>query len=130
MNRLKRKYIIFMHRHFKRYRLRKICEALDIVPYPWQRAFALGKTDILNAPEGRATGKTTAVLLRLLMTYPGDTVNVMQILKADPDFRTDIKLRVIWYDREYRRMLNACAAKMPVQVLHIYMFYDGYTRRV
>lgn len=93
MKSLKYRYIIFMHKHFKRYRLRKICKALGIVPYPWQRDFALGKTDTLNAPEGRATGKTMAVMLRLLMVYPGKPMNALHTLRADPDFRTANKDR-------------------------------------
>lgn len=34
MKSLKVRYTIFMHKHFKRYRLRKTCKALDIAPYP------------------------------------------------------------------------------------------------
>lgn len=115
MKSLKVKYIIFMHKHFKRYRLRKICKALDITPYPWQRDFALGKTDTLNAPEGRQTGKTTAVMLRLLMAYPGEPVNVLHTLRADPDFRTANIHQRYWYYGEYHRRANTCdRARIPV----------------
>lgn len=124
MKSLKVRYTIFMHKHFKRYRLRKICKALDIVPYPWQRDFALGKTDTLNAPEGRATGKTMAVMLRLLMAYPGKPVNALHTLLADPDFRTASLRMLYWYDSEYRRCTHACdRARIPVYHLNIRALY-------
>ena len=124
MKSLKVRYIIFMHKHFKRYRLRKICKALDIKPYNWQRDFALGKTDTLNAPEGRATGKTMAVMLRLLMAYPGKPVNALHTLRADPDFGTATMRMVYWYDREYSRHAHACdRAWIPVYHLDIRSLY-------
>ena len=124
MKSLKVRCTIFMHKHFKRYRLRKICKALDIVPYPWQRDFALSKTDTLNAPEGRATGKTMAVMLRLLMAYPGKPVNTLHTLRADPDFRTATTRMLHWYDSEYRRHTFACdRAMIPVYHLDIRSLY-------
>lgn len=124
MKSLKYRYIIFMHKHFKRYRLRKICKALGIVPYPWQRDFALGKTDTLNAPEGRATGKTMAVMLRLLMVYPGKPMNALHTLRADPDFRTANKRMLYHYDSTYRSCTFACdRAMIPVYHLNIHSLY-------
>lgn len=117
MNRLKRKCTIFMHRHFKRYRLRKICEVLDIVPYPWQRDFALGKTEkIPGNPQYRAYGKTTAVMLRLLMVFPGEPCDILGTLRKDTDFTTEELRRLRIYDDEYNRLAGKChAAGIPVQ---------------
>ena len=124
MKRLKTKVIIFLHRHFKRYRLRKICEALDIVPYPWQRDFALGKTDHINQMQGRATGKTLAVMLRLLMVFPGDSCDPLSVLFKDPDFTT-MQWRILaWYGNEHNRLAHKCKeAGIPVQQLAMHTVY-------
>lgn len=88
----------------KRYRLWKICKVIGIKPFRWQRDFALGRTDILNAPEGRATGKTTAVMLRLLLTCESDVSQIIRILKADPDFILFDRVRTAWYHYEYMKL--------------------------
>ena len=111
MKRLKAKYTAFMHRHFKRYRLRKICQAIGIKPYPWQRDFALGKTDALNAPEGRATGKTMACMLRLIMETADRPAEPLRTLMHDPDFRLQDRPRLRWYAGEIRRLSSLCIEK-------------------
>lgn len=109
MKQLKTKYTYFMHRHFKRYRLRKICQALDIVPYSWQAAFALGKIDNLPCVScGRACGKTMAVMLRLLMAMPGEPFDVLGTLRKDPDFTNEKFIVLKWYNEEYDRLLKKC----------------------
>lgn len=124
MKLLKTKFTNFLHRHFKRYRLHKICKTLSIAPYPWQRDFALGKTDCINQMQGRATGKTMAVMLRLLMFFPGDSCNPLSILQKDPDF-TNMQIRILmWYDSEYNRLAHECrAAGIPVQLLTMRTVY-------
>jgi hypothetical protein len=116
---------MFMHRHFKRYRLRKICKALDIVPYPWQRDFAMGKAD--NIPGiivYRKIGKTTAIMLRLLMLRPGEVHDVLGTLRKDPDFSNDTLTRLRWYDDEYNRLAGkCCAAGIPVNGMALHKFY-------
>ena len=59
----------------RRYRLWKICWAIGIKPYPWQRAFALGKTGSDEFPQGRCTGKTMAVMLRIQSESGGTLVS-------------------------------------------------------
>ena len=106
---------------YKRYRLNKICKAIGIKPFLWQRSFALGRTDVLNAPEGRQTGKTTAVMLRLLLTCESDVSQIIRVLKADPDFILFDRVRTGWYDCEYRKLSDICAyAHIPVRQLSIY----------
>ncbi len=51
----------------RRRSLRRICRQLHIKPYYWKKKFALGRRGHLCAPPGRATGKTMAVMLRLLV---------------------------------------------------------------
>ena len=52
---------------FLRGRLWRISKRLGIRLCPWQRDYALGLTDRLECPPGPSMGKTTAVMLRLLL---------------------------------------------------------------
>lgn len=93
----------------QRRRLRRICEAIEIRPYPWQRDFALGLIGCDAFPEGRATGKTTAVLLRILMLPPNASeVAVRTILARDPDWNPMDPRRCRWYAYEYVRLRAMC----------------------
>lgn len=94
----------------RRRRLRRICDALDIRPYCWQRDFALGLIGCDAFPKGRATGKTTAVMLRILMLPPNASdVAVRAILARDPDWKPSDPRRCRWYAYEYVRMRVICA---------------------
>lgn len=107
MKRLKGCIDWWLCRHFKAYKLSRICEAIGIKPYPWQRDFALGKTDILAYPPGRVTGKTTAVMLRILLSdtrKPAPT----WIFHADPDYTMAPMYRSLWYVYEYRKLGMKC----------------------
>lgn len=93
----------------RRRRLRRICDALDIRPYRWQRDFALGLIGCDAFPKGRSTGKTTAVMLRLLMLPPNASeVAVRAILARDPDWMPNDVLRCRWYAYEYKRLRAMC----------------------
>lgn len=93
----------------QRRRLRRICEAIDVRPYRWQRDFALGLIGCDAFPSGRATGKTTAVMLRLLMLPPNaSSVAVRTILARDPDWTPSDPLRCRWYAYEYVRLRAMC----------------------
>lgn len=111
-----------LYRVFPRFKLWRICRVLGIRPYKWQKDFALGFMEPLKYPEGRATGKTTAVMLKLLMVYPYTKFDALWILRNDPDFRTDNRARLIWYDGEYKRLSIKCfEAGIPVMMMfHIY----------
>lgn len=95
----------------RRLRLRRICKRLRIKPYPWQKAFALGTTDFLDAPPGRQTGKTMAVMLRLLMMRKADYFEASRVLHCDLDFSDGYTRRYAWYSREYRRLAELCGVK-------------------
>lgn len=122
-----------LHRIFPRFKLWRICKTLGIKPYPWQKDFALGRTSRLPRKllHFRATGKTTAVMLRLLMGRPGQPFDFPQILRADPDFDTSSKARLGWYDSEYRRLALRCYEdNIPVMTdLRIYALHDQYRNR-
>lgn len=106
-----------------RYKFYRICRTIGIEPYGWQREFALdGYLDgcyNTEFPSGRQTGKTTAVMLRLLMAYPDDSCEVRRILSCDPDWRPYDRFRVRWYDSQYYRLSHACFHQgIPVVLLH------------
>jgi len=106
-----------LHYIFPRFKFWRICRVLGIKPYKWQRDFALGVVAYLQYPPGRATGKTTAVMLRLLMMQPYKFYYIQQTLANDPDFSTCDRRRVYWYDGEYKRLAHKCAkAHIPVQL--------------
>ena len=125
MGQLKIKCTYFMHRHFKRYRLRKICEALDIVPYTWQAAFALGKINVLPCGSCvRACGRTMAVMLRLLMAMPGEPFDVLGTLRKDPDFTNEKIMVLNVYNEKYDRLLEKCRrAGIPANRLQLHRLY-------
>ena len=93
----------------RRRRLRRICEAIDIRPYRWQRDFALGRIGCDAFPKGRATGKTTAVFLRILMLPPNASeVAVRTVLARDPDWIPGDYHRCRWYAYEYLHLRSMC----------------------
>lgn len=122
-----------LHRIFPRFKFWRICKALGINPYPWQKDFALGRTTRLprKGTRFRQTGKTTAVMLRLLMIYPGQSADILKILRADPDFDTSSKIRLGIYERTYKVMAwNCYEAHIPVIMNpHIYQLHDQYRSR-
>ena len=96
---------------FRRRKLWKICRVLKLSPYPWQRAFALGYGTSADFPEGRCTGKTTAVMLRLLMMTKKEESEkwfVGKILSADPDWWPRDRHRTDWYHSHYNRLCRLC----------------------
>ena len=93
----------------RRWRLRRICEAIGIQPYRWQRDFALGRIGCDAFPKGRSNGKTTAVMLRILMLPPNASgVAVRTILARDPDWMPGEYRRCRWYAYEYIRLRAMC----------------------
>lgn len=122
-----------LHHIFPRFKLWRICKALGINPHPWQKDFALGRTTRLprKVSRFRATGKTTAVMLRLLMICPGQSFDILKILRADPDFDTSNRMRLGWYDGMYRRMAWRCyEAHIPIITDHrIYQLHDHHRSR-
>ena len=100
---------------FPRYKLRLICRAINIQPKDWQRQFALYGKAVF--PAGRRTGKTMAVMLRLLMLAPNDVTQRWRILLHDEDFQLNDARRYRWYEGEYRRLAAKCfVAGIPVNI--------------
>ena len=107
----------------KRYKFHRICKAIGIKPFKWQKEYALGK--ILELPRGgRGCGKTLAVMLKLLLQKTFDSEEFRWILNQDPDFLPNIARRTMWYKNEYRRLSNICNdAGIPVVMIP----KDGYS---
>lgn len=113
-----------MCNHFPRYKLHRICKAIGIKPHKWQKDFALDEFPRLIFDYGRGTGKTTAVMLRLLMQHPRSKFCAETVLIADPDYRKD---RMRWYGDEYRKLKNKClAAGIPVIQMELYRMVQRY----
>lgn len=117
----------WMLRRFPRYRLRRICKAIGIKPYKWQRDFALYEIGYIpkEAKKQRESGKTTAMFLRILMITNNNVfawARAGAILEYDPDWRED---RLRWYSGEYRRLRDLClAAGIPVLRCEIYRMIE------
>lgn len=107
----------------KRYKFHRICKAIGIKPYKWQKEYALGK--ILTLPMGgRGCGKTLAVMLKLLMQNNCDSEHLGWILNEDPDFLPNYSSRAKWYKNEYRKLSKICnEAGIPVVMIP----KDGYS---
>ena len=110
-----------------RFHLRMICRAIGLEPYVWQRAFALGRISSLPGKRERGNGKTTAVMLRLLMLPKGTTSrDAKLILNHDPGFRLVTNHNVLrWYEQEYRTLRIRCVlARVPVSDLGTSVFHS------
>ena len=107
-----------------RFHLRAICHAIGIEPYPWQRSFALGRISSLPGKRTRGNGKTTAVMLRLLMLPPGSRREAERILDLDPGYWLAANNAVTrWYAREYHCLQLGCIlARVPVSDLDTNLF--------
>ena len=114
-------------RNCPRYRLWRICKAIGIKPYLWQRWFALGKIDQLpdDLVDMPCTGKTVAIMLRILMIPKNNAAawaEAGRCIQLDPDYYPNWdQNRLWWYSGEYRRLKNLClSAGIPVLQVEIY----------
>ena len=92
-----------------RWRLWRICRKLKIEPMKWQKDYVLGKLDRFCGPlAGRATGKTTAVILWGLVRKIKTRDLTEQLALRDPDItRRDGSIyygRREYFIREYAKM--------------------------
>ena len=88
------------------WRLWKICRRLDIKLCPWQRDYALGRSNSL--PVFRRSGKTMAVILYGLVRRIRDKEGVYELARQrDPDCRHcgdfEARCRQDWFYGEYLR---------------------------
>ncbi len=123
----------WMIRRWPRYRLWRICKAIGIKPYKWQRWFVLGEFNYLppQLRDERYSGKTTAIILRILMIQKNNVdawAEAGRLIQLDPDWQED---RLRWYSGEYRRLRNLCLnAGIPVLRVEIYRMIEEYNRRI
>ena len=112
-----------------RFRLRAICRAIGIKPYVWQRSFALGRINSLPGKRTRGNGKTTAVMLRLLMLPDSATPQQAEkILACDPDWlnrSNSITCYKFW--NTYNRLrVVCCCSLVPVPYILRSVFFNVY----
>lgn len=122
----------FLCKVSRRYKLRRICKAIGIKPYGWQRKFALGETAQLNAPPGRAVDKTMAVMLRLLLLEPEPHEPrplASWVFSLDPDWTPSDHRRCNWYYGEYLRLWHICY-DAEIYPFYLYSRYNPYKRRM
>lgn len=91
-----------------RIRLWKICKKLRIKPYLWQKKFALGKTNVLEFYSVHQSGRTTAVILRLLMMDKPNSDEAACILACDPDWKPRSMNCVAAYTHMYEELYSSC----------------------
>lgn len=96
---------MFRRLYYKR-RLKKICEALGITPYGWQEEFVL-QDNLPRMVFGRCTGKTMAVVLRILVRGPGKGAFPSRSFALDPDACKNRYTLDATYC-EYRRCYEIC----------------------
>lgn len=94
-----------LRRWLRRRRLRRVCKALDILPYPWQAEFALTDDPGRLPDMGRRTGKTMAVILRALVQPDGE--GALSFIAYDPDADMSKGVQRSIYD-DYRRAHAIC----------------------
>ena len=100
-------------RWFPRYKLHCILRTLGLDARRWQIKYALGKSNYL--PTGRCTGKTVAVMLRMLMANPKDVTNLAGTVWRDPDYEARDRQRILFYRSEYDLYSRRCLqAGIPV----------------
>ena len=108
-----RKIKTLLCRWFPRYKLHCILRVLKLDARRWQIKYALCKSEYL--PGGRCTGKTVAVMLRMLMADPKKVTNLAGTVWRDPDYRVRDQRRVHFYRSEYDLYSSRCLqAGVPV----------------
>lgn len=98
----------------KRYiRYLRICNALGIKLSPWQKNFVLNNKPIPYYANGRATGKTLVVLIKLMLDtdYHTTKPEAIRTLMNDRDFVLTNKGLVVTYQKMYDDMRDKCLKK-------------------
>lgn len=96
-----------LRRWLRRRRLRRICNAMGIIPYPWQAEFAIAENPGQLPDMGRQTGKTTAVILRALVQPPPINKSAPSFIALDPDAGISLAVQHCIYD-DYRSAHVIC----------------------
>lgn len=88
-----------------RVRLRRVCRALKIKPYEWQKRFAIDGEAVFS--QGRRSGKTMAVIFRALVQQPKDAKQLYDIMRCDPDFHKGRWIQMVEYE-DFRHYYEKC----------------------
>lgn len=96
-----------LRRWLRRRRLRRICNALDIIPFPWQAEFSIAENPGQLPHMGRRTGKTMAVILRALVQPPPINKSAPNFIALDPDADISLAAQHCIYD-SYRNAHAIC----------------------
>lgn len=98
----------------KRYiRYLRICNALKIKLFPWQKDFVLDNKPIPEYYMGRGTGKTITILIKLMLDtdYYTTKSEAIRILMNDKDFVLTHKGLATEYQKKYDSMRDRCIKK-------------------
>lgn len=131
MKNLRRRIKVCLCRISRRYKFRQICKAIDIAPYKWQRQYVLrGKRFDKLTRDSRCTGKTTAVILRLLMIdLPVDPHWCLMRFFDDPDFSPGNPFQLDFYRHEYSNCFQCCLSKgIPIVVINWVSILNEYQK--
>lgn len=109
----------------KRFLLWRLSRRLGLRLYPWQREFALGVTNTLEYYPCRQSGRTTAVVLRLLLMDKPDFDEAACILACDPDWAPQNMERVTWYAKTYGHMLSCCRVRTVIPIYELRFHKNG-----
>lgn len=110
----------------RRYKYHAICKATRMTKIGWQKEFVLKEMSIpLEQEITRGSGKTTAILMKLLMLDGLNEAEAKKVLLKDPDWTYDSKYRKIWYEYEHKMMVDQCMEYgIPVPVFRISRFEE------
>ena len=100
------KIVQFIASRNDKYYLKRVEKALGYELYPWIQEYILGKE--VEIPQGRNNGKTQAVIIKFILNYKGDPVDLRQRnlagvkseLSDDPDMS---KIKNAWLIQEIKK---------------------------
>ena len=98
----------------KRYiRYLRICNALGIKLSSWQKDFVLNNKSVPDYANGRGTGKTLVVLIKLMLDtdYRTTKPEAIRVLMNDKDFVLTHRGLVEQYQKMYNKMRDKCLRK-------------------
>lgn len=98
----------------KRYiRYLRICNALKIKLFPWQKDFVLNNKPIPKYYMGRGTGKTITVLIKLMLDtdYRTTKSEAIRVLMSDTDYVVTNRNKAGQYQNMYNDMRDKCLKK-------------------
>lgn len=121
---VRKKIRAFLCRISRKYKYWVICKATGMKKIRWQREFIFGDSG-LPADLGRGSGKTVAVLMKLLMLDGLNAAEAKIVLQKDPDWKYDSYHRKCWYEQEHTKMVMQCREYgVPVPLFRLSRFEE------